>query len=124
MVRRRARFPRGRGPAGRGRRRPAALPHDPGQVSRLGAPTSSLHRELIGLRRWLHTAAPLQVHVTNEQLVYTVAGDGGRSPVVLDDAASPVRVPASGAGTVVAGSGTVGRDGVEVPVHGRAVLTG
>ena len=62
--------------------------------------------------------------MTNEQLVYTVAGDGGRSPVVLDDAASPVRVPASGVGTAVVGSGTVGRDGVELPTHGWAVLTG
>jgi cyclomaltodextrinase / maltogenic alpha-amylase / neopullulanase len=103
------------------------FPEDPSQLSPLGAPTFALHQELIGLRRrhrWLHTAAPEQVHVANEQLVYAVAGDGERLLVALNLADSAVRVPAPGAGAVLAGSGTIGRDDVELPAHGWAVLTG
>ncbi|GAB3201723.1 alpha-amylase family protein [Geodermatophilus arenarius] len=108
------------------------FPADPSGLSPLGAPTFALHRELVGLRRrhrWLHTAAPGQVHVANEQLVYAVAGDGQRLLVALNLADAAVRVPAPGAGAVLAGAATVGRGrdgrgGVELPAHGWAVLTG
>ena len=49
------------------------FPDDPSQLSPLGEPTVHLHQELIGLRRRhrrLHTAAPQQVHVADDQLVY------------------------------------------------------
>ena len=44
--------------------------------------------------------------------------------MALDPADSPARVPAPGAGAVLAGAGGVGRDHVELPAHGWAVLTG
>ena len=62
--------------------------------------------------------------MANEQLVYAVAGDGERLLVALNLADSPARVPAPGAGAVLAGASSVGRDGVELPAHGWAVLTG
>jgi cyclomaltodextrinase len=103
------------------------FPDDPSQLSPLGESTFHLHQELIGLRRrhrWLHTAAPEQVHVANEQLVYAVAGDGERLLVALNLADSPARVPAPGAAALLAGAGTVERDDVELPAHGWAVLAG
>ncbi len=103
------------------------FPADPSGLSPLGLPTFALHQELIGLRRrhrWLHTAAPEQVHVANEQLVYAVAGDGERLLVALNLADATARVPAPGARSVLAGTATVrGRD-VELPPHGWAVLAG
>ena len=103
------------------------FPPDPTGLSPWGAPTFALHQELIGVRRrhrWLHTAAPEQVHVADEQLVYAVAGEGQRLLVALNLADTTARVPAPGAGAVVAGSATVGRGDVELPAHGWAVLTG
>ncbi|MGM1064709.1 alpha-amylase family glycosyl hydrolase [Saccharothrix sp. Mg75] len=103
------------------------FPPDPSQLSPLGLPTFHLHQELIGLRRrhrWLHAAAPEQVHVANEQLVYAVAGGGERLLVALNLADTPSRVPAPGVRDVLAGAADAGRDEVALPPHGWAVLAG
>jgi cyclomaltodextrinase len=102
------------------------FPDDPSELSPLGSPTFALHQELISLRRrhrWLHTAAPEQVHVANEQLVYAVAADRQQLLVALNIAGTAARVPVPGAGTVLAGTATVGHDHIELPAHGWAVLT-
>jgi cyclomaltodextrinase len=102
------------------------FPDDPSELSPLGSPTFALHQELISLRRrhrWLHTAAPEQVHVANEQLVYAVAADRQQLLVALNIAGTATRVPVPGAGTVLAGTATVGHDHIELPAHGWAVLT-
>ncbi|MDQ2585086.1 alpha-amylase family glycosyl hydrolase [Saccharothrix yanglingensis] len=103
------------------------FPPDPSGLSPLGLPTFHLHQELIGLRRrhpWLHTAAPEQVHVANEQLVYAVAGRGERLLVALNLADAPCRLPAPGVRGVLAGAADAGRDVVGLPPHGWAVLAG
>nr|WP_239521775.1 DUF3459 domain-containing protein [Geodermatophilus sabuli] len=86
-----------------------------------------MHQELIGLRRrhrWLHRARTEAVHVANEQLVYRSAGDGGRLLVALNLADAPARVPAPGAGELLAGAATVGGGSAQLPPHGWAVLAG
>jgi len=66
--------------------------------------------------------SPQQVHVADEQVVHAVAAGGGRLVVALDLADSPARLPAPGAGDVLAGAATVGREGVHLPAYGWAVL--
>ncbi|SDP09352.1 cyclomaltodextrinase [Klenkia soli] len=99
------------------------FPADPLAVE--GGAVFALHQELVGLRRrhrWLHRARTEQLHLTNEQLVYRTAADGGALVVALNLADEPAVVPSSG--ELVAGRGEVrGRD-LELPAHGWAVLAG
>ena len=104
----------------------------PGDLSPVGLPTYHLHRALIGLRRrhrWLHTARTTTVHLSNEQLVYEVAGGAERLLVALSLGGGPVEVPVPRAGAVLAGNADVGGAGTErarlrLPSHGWAVLAG
>ncbi|MCW2580459.1 MAG: Alpha amylase [Blastococcus sp.] len=108
------------------------FPALPGDLSPVGLPTYRLHQELIGLRRrhrWLHTGRTTTLHLTNEQLVYEVAGGAERLVVALSLGEGPVEVPAPRAGAVLAGGAGVEGPGTEgarlrLPAHGWAVLAG
>jgi len=103
------------------------FPATPAELAPFGEPTYRLHQQLIGVRRrhrWLHTARTTPLHRDNRQLSYAVTGEGQRLVVALNLADSPARVPATGAGELLAGSATVRGDVVELGAHGWAVLAG
>jgi cyclomaltodextrinase / maltogenic alpha-amylase / neopullulanase len=103
------------------------FPDSPDELAPFGRPTFRLHQELIGLRRrhrWLHRARTTPLHRDNRQLSYAVSAQGGRLVVALNLADTSVRLPAPGAGAVLAGTGTVHGDAVELGAHGWAVLDG
>ena len=69
------------------------------------------------------------LHLTNEQLVYEVTGDGERLVVALSVADRPADLPAARAGAPLSGAAEIvaaGSDGARVwlPAHGWAVLDG
>jgi cyclomaltodextrinase len=109
-----------------------AFPAHPGDLSPIGLPTYRLHQELIGLRRrhrWLHSARTGTLHLTNEQFVYEVTGNGERLVVALSVGDGPVEVPAPRAGALLAGCADVCVSGTEgarlrLPAGGWAVLAG
>ncbi|WP_370891905.1 alpha-amylase family glycosyl hydrolase [Janibacter sp. GXQ6167] len=101
------------------------MPESPEELSRIGEPTLRLHQRLIGLRRrhsWLHAARVTQEHLTNEHLVYRVAGEGGSLVVALNVGESDVSLPAAGGSRVIEGTGAVEGDQVRLAPFGWAVL--
>ncbi|MEO6958092.1 MAG: alpha-amylase family glycosyl hydrolase [Antricoccus sp.] len=101
------------------------FPATPAQLSDIGAETHRLHQELLGLRcrlPWLFKAAPIEVHTTNEQLVYRCEGAGGAIVVALNLADQPVTVPAPHTDAVLAGNAVLNGDEVQLQARGWAVL--
>jgi cyclomaltodextrinase len=103
------------------------FPDSPGELAPFGRPTYRLHQELIGLRRrhrWLHTARTTMLHRDNRQLSYAVTAPGHRLVVALNLADTAVRLPAPGAGAVLAGAATVRGDSIELDALGWVILDG
>lgn len=101
------------------------FPASPAQLSELGAENYRLHQEVLGLRRrlpWLFSAAPIEVHTANEQLVYRCEGDGEAIVVALNLADRPVTVPAPRTDAVLVGEAVLTDAHVQLPARGWAIL--
>ncbi|MEJ5914675.1 alpha-amylase family glycosyl hydrolase [Pseudokineococcus sp. 1T1Z-3] len=105
-----------------------ALPAGPQDLSPLGQPVMDLHTELLGLRRrhrWLHTARPSVLSVTDRRVVVASVGEGGeRLLLAMSLEEEDVELDAPGATEVLAGPGHLDGDVVRLPPHGWAVLAG
>ncbi|MBG6192028.1 glycosidase [Arthrobacter sp. CAN_A212] len=105
-----------------------SFPASPADLSDVGQPIYTLHRELIGLRRrnhWVH-ASRTRVHtLSNEELVYEVHDDGHALFVAMNlkDTSVTLEVPAA-ARDVLAGGGGLDVPGgwLTLPPKGWAIL--
>jgi cyclomaltodextrinase / maltogenic alpha-amylase / neopullulanase len=108
-----------------------AFPPTPSGLAPYGWPVYRLHQSLIALRRrhaWLHRARARRTHLTNEQLVLTLAEGSARLMLALNLADAPARLPAPLARAVEAGDADLTEAGsrdarVNLPAHGWAILT-
>lgn len=105
-----------------------AFPAGPSELASVGRHVYELHQQLIGVRRrhaWLHSARTKVLTLSNEHLVYAVAGAEDSLTVALNLSASAMEldVPAS-ATAFLAGDGHLvgGRSKVALPAHGWAIL--
>ncbi len=108
-----------------------SFPDTPEELSEIGEPIFRLHQELIGLRRrepWLGTGRLEVVTLTNEQLSYRIAGDGGAALVMLNVADEPFDFEVEGAIELLAADqggdagNAVGEARLTVGGHGWAVV--